>query len=97
MCMCSKCWWKISIGVGMWAAAGAGAAAAGAAAAASSCPWLQVVVGGVPAGGGPLVVVVEVAVPPVPLARLGVAVTGMVPVARPLTEVAVATVVAVPT
>ena len=38
-----------------------------------------------------------VAVPPVPLAMFGVAVTGMVPWARPWTEVAVATVVAVPT
>jgi hypothetical protein len=68
-------------------------------AAAASCAWLGSVRGVPP---GPLVVVVEVvvvevAVPPVPLARLGVAVTGMVPCARPLTEVAVATVVAVPT
>jgi hypothetical protein len=45
----------------------------------------------------PVVVVVEVAVPPVPLAIFGFAVTAMVPCARPLTEVAVATVVAEPT
>ncbi len=43
-----------------------------------------------PAGG-------VVAVPPVPLAMFGVAVTGMLPWARPWTEVAVDTVVAVPT
>jgi len=73
------------------------------AAAAASCAWLGSAAGAlgllVAAGlsSAPDVVVVEVAVPPVPLAMLGVAVTGMLPCARPLTEVAVATVVAVPT
>ena len=39
----------------------------------------------------------DAAVPPVPLAMFGVAVTGMLPCAIPFIEVAVATVVAVPT
>lgn len=45
----------------------------------------------------PVDVVDEVAVPPVPLAIFGWSPTGMVPCARPLVEVAVATVVAAPT
>ena len=44
-----------------------------------------------------VVVVPEVAVPPVPFAMFGFAVTGVVPCASPWTEVAVDTVVAVPT
>jgi len=45
----------------------------------------------------PAVVVPDAAVPPVPLGRFGVAVTGMLPCAAPFVEVAVATFVAVPT
>lgn len=79
---------------------------AAAPASSASCPWVPegigalaggAPVGGAPAGGVGVIVGLEVAVPPVPLARLGVAVTGMVPIAKPWTEVAVATVVAVPT
>src|SRR6266478_5752178 len=99
--MWSKCMWNASIGVSMWISTVAGAGAG--AGAGASCPWLGSV-GGEPgllaaalSSGPDVVVVVDVAVPPVPLAIFGVAVTGMVPCARPLTEVAVATVVAVPT